>query len=140
MDFNATFIIAGISFIIFTLIMNKILYRPISDIVAKRQKYLDDNSAVVKENLDKAQSITEEKEQKVQEVKVETKKEVLKEVDNLKTVKTEKEAEKRSEISDKISGKKAELAKEKEKVQNELNLTLDEVSKSIVDKIMEGKD
>ena len=47
MEFNGTFLIATISFIIFTLLMNKILYKPINDIIEKRNMLLDDNKTKV---------------------------------------------------------------------------------------------
>ena len=37
MEFNATFIVSVISFIIFTLLMNEILYKPVSKIVEERE-------------------------------------------------------------------------------------------------------
>ena len=41
MEFNATFIITTISFILFTFIMNKIFYAPLGKIIDERQKYID---------------------------------------------------------------------------------------------------
>ena len=43
MEFNATFIVAFVSFIIFTVIMNLILYKPLSKVVAQRQQFIDEN-------------------------------------------------------------------------------------------------
>ena len=57
MEFNATFLVAGISFIIFTLLMNEILYQPITDIVLKRKNYIDANLDEAKQNSEKAKNI-----------------------------------------------------------------------------------
>lgn len=43
MEFNATFIVAFFSFIIFTFVMNLILYKPINDVVEKRKKLVESN-------------------------------------------------------------------------------------------------
>ncbi len=48
MEFNGTFLIATISFIIFTLLMNKILYKPINDIIEKRDRLFDDNKTKIR--------------------------------------------------------------------------------------------
>jgi len=43
MEFDATFLIAAISFIVFVLIMNKIFYAPVLKIIKSRQQYVEDN-------------------------------------------------------------------------------------------------
>ena len=42
MEFNATFLVSVISFIIFTIIMNKIFYKPLENVMDERQKFIDD--------------------------------------------------------------------------------------------------
>lgn len=43
MEFNATFIITTISFILFTFIMNKIFYAPLGKIIDERQNTLTEH-------------------------------------------------------------------------------------------------
>lgn len=43
MEFDATFLIAIISFIVFVFIMNKIFYAPILRIMQERQKFIEEN-------------------------------------------------------------------------------------------------
>ncbi len=43
MEFDATFLIAVISFVVFTVIMNKIFYAPILKIMQERQNIVEDN-------------------------------------------------------------------------------------------------
>lgn len=43
MEFNATFIVSIISFILFVIVMNKIFYAPITKIVEEREKKLKNN-------------------------------------------------------------------------------------------------
>lgn len=62
MEFNATFIVAFISFIVFTVIMNLILYKPINNIVMKRKELVDANYQEADKNSDKAVSILLDKE------------------------------------------------------------------------------
>lgn len=65
MEFNATFIIAFISFIVFTVIMNIILYKPINDIVQKRKDFIDANYNEAKTNADKTRTILDERKNKL---------------------------------------------------------------------------
>ena len=43
MEFDATFLIAAISFIVFVFIMNKIFYAPILNIMKARQDFVEEN-------------------------------------------------------------------------------------------------
>ena len=42
-EFNATFIIAMLSFVIFILIMNAVFYQPVLNIIRKREDYIQSN-------------------------------------------------------------------------------------------------
>lgn len=139
MEFNATFLVSAVSFIIFTLIMNKLLYRPISDIIAKRQAYLDENSVAAKRNLDKAESMNADKEQKISAARGEVKKMISDEVANSKEQKAQKEKEKKAELADKIVAQKQVLANEKANAENTLSESLDELSDSIISKLTGGE-
>ena len=43
LEFNATFLIAMFSFVVFIMIMNAIFYRPILEIIRKRESYINSN-------------------------------------------------------------------------------------------------
>lgn len=49
MEFDATFIFAAISFIVFVFIMNRIFYHPVLLIMKKRQAYVEDNYNTAKD-------------------------------------------------------------------------------------------
>lgn len=42
-EFNATFIVAMLSFAVFIIVMNTIFYRPILEIIRKRENYINSN-------------------------------------------------------------------------------------------------
>ena len=44
MEFNATFLVSAISFILFVFIMNAILYKPVIKIMEEREAFLKSNS------------------------------------------------------------------------------------------------
>ena len=84
MEFNATFIVAFISFIIFIITMNMILYQPISDIVEKRQKFIDENYNEANVNNEKSKNLLKDKENKIQYIKNNAKEKLLNAQDNAK--------------------------------------------------------
>ena len=66
MEFNATFLVSIISFILFTLIMNKIFYKPIDKIISERQKFIYDALSDAKISNDKAEALLKDKDEKLQ--------------------------------------------------------------------------
>ena len=53
MEFNATFLATIISFVLFVILMNKILYAPILSIMEERKAFIDGNYKSAKENDEK---------------------------------------------------------------------------------------
>ena len=65
MEFNATFLVPAISFIVFTFVMNKIFYNPLGRVISERQKFLDEtrNDALFSNN--KAEAILKDRDDKL---------------------------------------------------------------------------
>lgn len=73
MEFNATFIITAISFLVFVYLMNTILYRPLENIVEEREKLLSDNFNDADNAKNNARSLLEEKATQLANAKIEAK-------------------------------------------------------------------
>jgi len=65
MEFNATFLVSAISFIVFTILMNMIFYKPLQRIVEKRQRFLDYNYYLAKSNADKSEALLKDRDDKL---------------------------------------------------------------------------
>jgi len=65
MEFNATFLVSGISFVVFTILMNMIFYKPLQRIVEKRQRFLDYNYYLAKSNADKSEALLKDRDDKL---------------------------------------------------------------------------
>lgn len=65
MEFNATFLVSVISFIIFTIIMNKIFYKPLENVMDERQKFIDDAKFDALNSNNRADAILKEKEDRL---------------------------------------------------------------------------
>ena len=68
---DGTFIFAIISFLIFLFIIKAILYRPISDILEKREKLFEENSEKEKELKEKSEALIKDKENKIKQARSE---------------------------------------------------------------------
>ena len=100
MEFNATFIVAFISFIVFTVIMNIILYKPINGIVQKRKELVDANYHEADKNSEKVAAVLKDREDKL-----------LKATDDAKNLVSEKIAEVNVQRDEITSKAKAEAKK-----------------------------
>ena len=87
MEFNATFLATIISFIVFVLLMNKILYAPILNIMEQRKSFIDGNYTVAKNNEVKIEKLVQKKEEKLLEAKNEAKEIFNESVDEFKAQK-----------------------------------------------------
>ena len=65
MEFNATFLVSAISFIVFTILMNMIFYKPLQRIVDKRQRFLDYNYYLAKSNASKSEALLKDRDEKL---------------------------------------------------------------------------
>ena len=71
LEFNATFLVCMVSFVIFLLMLNAILYEPLAHVVHHRKRYIDKNlseAAEAKENLQKLLNWRKERLEKSKEV------------------------------------------------------------------------
>lgn len=59
LEFNATFLIAMISFVIFMIIMNTILYKPLERIISQRKNLIDGNNEKSKLADEKCKALVE---------------------------------------------------------------------------------
>ena len=62
MEFNGTFFVTIITFVVFVFLMNKILYAPVLNIMEERKNFIDGNYKTASDNDAKVAEISEEKE------------------------------------------------------------------------------
>jgi len=73
MEFNATFAVTVISFLVFVFLMNAILYRPLENIVEEREKLLADNCNDADNAKKQAESLLKQKAELIAKSKIEAK-------------------------------------------------------------------
>lgn len=69
MDFNGTFLVVIISFIVFVFLMNKVLYAPMRKVVQERNKFISENFSIADENNKRADELLEQREEKLKDAK-----------------------------------------------------------------------
>lgn len=115
-EFNATFIIAMLSFVVFIMIMNTIFYQPILNIIRKRDNYINSNYEESKNNEQTAKEIENKRNSQINATHSKCRKEFYTAVNKLQEnvaeeVKQAKEANKSTILAekDKLSKKEQEL-------------------------------
>lgn len=136
MEFNATFIVSIISFILFTLIMNEILYKPVTKIVEEREHLINENYENAHASNEKASAIYADREDKLNKTAAENKKltaEKLADANNQAKIKTN---EAKQNSVEQINSAKSELINKSEVLNNELNSRIDGLAENISAKVL----
>ena len=125
LQFNATFLIAMFSFVVFIIIMNAIFYKPVLSIMKKREDYILNNSKNAKEFSEKATELDKDKEDQILSTQQDCRQDVKTQIEQTKKSANEK-------ISDARKNAQVELKSLKENLHNSAN----EVSKVVNDNIL----
>ncbi len=136
MEFNATFIVSIISFIIFTLLMNEILYKPITKIVEEREHVINDNYECANASKDKTTAIYTDRDEKLAKTAASNRQltaEKLAEANNIAKNKTN-EAKQNSAAQ--IDSAKQEIQSKSEVLNNEVKGRINELAESISAKVL----
>lgn len=135
-EFNATFLIAMVSFVLFIIIMNKILYKPILFIVNEREAYIDGNNKAALDSKNKIKNILYDKEKRLNDAALKSKQLIAERVqtENENSAKLAEEAKAKS-LSD-INSAKENLKDEANKTKEILKTNVVDLAESISSKIL----
>lgn len=136
MEFNATFIVATVSFIVFVLIMNKILYKPISTVVEMRENMINGNFNAAKVSQDKAAKIYKDRDEKLSRNVAENKRLTNEKVAEANMKAKQKTTEAKLNSIEQIKSAKMSIQQKSEELNNELQGRIDEFADSISAKIL----
>lgn len=136
MEFNATFLISALSFIVFVFIMNAIFYQPVIKIMEERKSFLDKNEQdAVKANAN-TEEIYEQKQKELSKARAEAKVLVDEGSEKFKSENRVVLENFSTEQKHKTSEEKNKLNDEAKNSQNELNQSSEDISKMITSKIL----
>lgn len=136
MEFNATFLISAISFILFTLIMNKIFYKPLEKIMNERENFINDNLNDAKNSKDKAEFLLKDKDEKLAKSLIEARTIISKEVDATNKQSVQITAQAKQKSKEDIDLAKQTLSNEVDGFEGELNSKISELADFLKDKII----
>ena len=136
MEFNATFLVSVISFIIFTIIMNKIFYKPLENVMDERQKFIDDAKSDALNSNNRADAILIEKEDRLNKSASDSKKLVADKVnaanENSKTLTDNAKQKSQDEISSAKSNLQNEALQTSEKLKSKVKDLAEVISSKVL--------
>lgn len=136
MEFNATFLVSVISFIVFTLIMNSIFYKPITSIIGERQKFIDDAYSDAEKSNSEARELIDSKEKRMNEVSKESKDLMVAKISSAKQVSSDKIKQAKIVSHEKIENVKQSLIDEKNQMEDDVKTVIVSLAESISSKIL----
>lgn len=139
MEFNATFLVSAISFIVFVFIMNTVLYRPVIRIMEERQAFLDKNEKDTEDANRQAKEFATKKEAELAKARAEAKSIVDNGTEKFKAENKAALDKYSSEQKQLTEDKKSELYNEMTSAKETLKQSSDDISRMITDKILEVK-
>ena len=136
MEFNGTFFATIITFIVFVFVMNKVLYRPVLDIMEQRQKFIDSNYKDARENDSKANELSEEKENKLDDAKDEARGKYIETVDEFKNQKADIIADAQNAANEELEKSRENLKNLSDEVKEGLKGSMNDLANDIVEKVI----
>lgn len=136
-EFNATFLVAMLSFVVFIMIMNAIFYRPILNIMRKRDEYINSNYDEAKELSEQAEKLDIKKAETIQQTQNECRTEIKNVVENAQGLASKNVQDARTEVKNEIQLKKDSLVRESEALEGVLKSSvITDLASSITSKFM----
>lgn len=136
-EFNATFLVAMLSFVVFIMIMKAIFYRPILNIMRKRDEYINSNYDEAKELSEQAEKLDIKKAETIQQTQNECRTEIKNVVENAQGLASKNVQDARTEVKNEIQLKKDSLVRESEALEGVLKSSVvTDLASSITSKFM----
>ena len=140
MEFNGTFIVTIITFIIFIVVMNRILYAPILKIMEERKNFIENNYNEAKHNTSQSETILKEKDEKIGSVKSEAKEKFSKEMTLAKEKKDSSVLNAKNQAKEDLDNKRQDFLNVKEQTSQNLKKDIVNLAQLISDKFLKAKE
>jgi len=136
LEFNATFLAAMFSFIVFILIMNAIFYKPILGVIGERNKYINDLYEDAKNSTNQAEKLLKDKEKRLSDTMIEAKKIVSDKTAEANSDAGNRISDAKKDSALKIQAAKDDLKYQEAQLESSLDLNVRELADVIAGKIL----
>lgn len=138
LEFNATFFIAMLSFVVFIFIMNAVFYKPVLSIIKKRDDYILSNLDSAEKNNELVKNNTDEYNSKLENAKEQGRKNIAKTIDEIQKVSFAQIDQAKDSAKADLQSKKIILHNEEAALRENLSKSVEnEISSLIVEKLLD---
>ena len=138
-DFNATLPLMAIQFVLLTVVLTFIFYKPISKVIDDRENYINDNLTTASEKLIKADELYNEYDEQLKTARVNAQAIIAQSEKEAKDIVTLEINEARQDAAKLIERTNKELEAQKSLALEQLETQVDELSQLIKEKLL-GKE
>lgn len=139
-EFNATLLVAMISFVVFMFIMNAIFYTPVLNVIRKREDYIANNYAEAKQINQKISDYQQEKEEKLKNTRIDCRHRVESAIESAQNESNRKTIEQKEKTKEQIIAGKEELVQEAENIANIVNSSMVyDLADIVIKKVLKGR-
>lgn len=136
MEFNATFLVSAISFIIFTVIMNIIFYKPIEKIMDERQRFINEAKNDALNSNTRADEILKDRDTRLNKSIADSKKLVAEKVNKANENSKALTGQAKQKSQEEIASAKSNLQNEAHNATEELKSRVKDLAEVISSKVM----
>lgn len=134
MEFNATFLVSIVSFIVFIVIMNAIFYKPILKIIEERENFINGNYNAAKNSRDETQVLINKKDSRLTQALTESRKIITDTVNDANEKSKALTDDAKLASSQKIDIAKAQLQEQEKEISQALSIQ--DIAQSISNKVL----
>ena len=138
-DFNATLPLMAIQFVLLTVVLTFLFYKPVSKVIDERETYINGNLTQASEKLIKADELYKQYDEKLKEARVGAQAVIAQSEQEAKTVVADEISQARKDAANLIEQTNKELEAQKSLALEKLETQVDELSQLIKEKLL-GKE
>lgn len=138
MEFNATFLVSIISFLVFMYIMNAIFYEPLTKVIDEREGIVHDNYEHSRKARIQAEEIAKDKENRLIETAKLSRQILTDKTNEANENYKNKVTNAKTKSNEKVNLLKEELAHSEADAKNILDSQVDDLAQTIVNKVLQG--
>ena len=136
MEFNGTFLVVIISFIVFVYLMNKLMYEPVRSIVLKREELIEGNYSEAETNNQKSKELTDERDTKLVSAREDARVQYIETLNEFKEQKNDIIQQAQNETADELNSAYENLNNVSNDAKNRLKGSITDLANDIVEKVL----
>lgn len=138
MEFNATFLVSIISFLVFMKIMNAIFYIPLTNLIEERENIVNKNFEDAKQTNIEVENLLKNKEEQLANAAKESRQILIDKTNEANTEYHEQLTNAKINSNKKVNELKVELTKSETKAKEDLNSHVEDLAQTIINKVLQG--